>query len=171
MLGEIEGRRRRGWQRMRWLHDITDSMDMSLSHLQVMMKDREAWRAAIHGVPKSQTRLSDWTTILRKISAFLVYTISNIYILFICAGSQIKHFTHINFFNSLITILWIRHYFYSQFLNCGNQEDLLKTYINTHGCYSSFCDLSTESKFSSITLYSPMMHTITKGDVLELCEL
>ena len=59
MLGEIEGRRRRGWQRMRWLHGITDSMDMSLSHLQVMVKDREAWRAAVHGVPKTETQLSD----------------------------------------------------------------------------------------------------------------
>ena len=70
MLGKIEGGRRRGRQRMRWLDGITDSMDMGLGGLQELVMDREAWRAAVHGVAKSGTRLSDGTELIHPIIYF-----------------------------------------------------------------------------------------------------
>ena len=89
MLGKIEGGRRRGWQRMRWLHGITDSMDLSLSKLQELVMDREAWRAVVRGVTKSRTRLSVWT--VRE-------TTHIIYLLMWCDGkctaSPIKFFVY-----------------------------------------------------------------------------
>ena len=64
MLGNIEGRRRRGWQRMRWLDDIIDSMDMGLGGLRELVRDREAWCVVVHGVTKSRTQMSDWTELI-----------------------------------------------------------------------------------------------------------
>ena len=106
-LGKIEGRKRRGWQRMRQLDDITESMDMSLSRLQEMVKDRDTWCAAVHGVAKIWTRLSDWTTLLS------VWISSNLLVNF-------HHFLCFNlllflFHKSLLTQKAIKYY--SSFLN------------------------------------------------------